>query len=754
MAAGRNYLLGRGENLTFPIEPPGGGGPKNHPYSFAEAKAAMLPKVADTARALDELPLIACPGDQAVAMMTMHPAYLAKSYSPIGLLAAAGLRAVGSRATTVVPRKAQTAAPDERRAATTDLFVAGPRHRFRAFEREIAGWSESSDGAMDLIKIEDFRTVRVEEVVRPIRSDSPEPLLEIALHGAGIPIDMVLGGFRDFLDAMDVQIDLDRRLTAGTLLFLPVRVPQGLIPELARFSFVRMVREMPALRLSYPLDRLESSGLRSIPCRLPFEGPLAPDVKVAVFDGGLPETPDLTRWTRRIDAEGVGPASPDFLEHGLAVTSALLFGPLSESNESQVPYARVDHYRVLDEEAKRDLQTALYPVLQRIVDVLKSMHYDYVSLCLGPEEPIDDDVVDPWTILLDQRFARGDVLATIAAGNTGESDPDAGLNRIQPPADCVNGLTVGACDSASTPWARATYSSVGPGRSPGRIKPDVLAFGGTEADPYMVLGPGRSPRAVPKFGSSVAGPTVLRTGLGIRAHLGVVMRPMTIKALLTHRSEPNYEGHVVAEHGWGRVRTDIEEMLTCADDTVHVVYQGTLRPREYVRAKIPVPAIEIPGKVHLAVTICTASLTDPEHLPSYTRSGIDVVFRPHMKRFPKKKEGRPGKSAAPKQPASRPFFRTKPYMNETELRDDAYKWETTLSAFDSLLGKSLHDPVLELHHNARIAGADCLATDPIPYAMIITVRAPDVKDYYNRVFVRYKGQLEPLVPIIDIAISI
>ena len=93
-------------------------------------------------------------------------------------------------------------------------------------------------------------------------------------------------------------------------------------------------------------------------------------------------------------------------------------------------------------------------------------------------------------------------------------------------------------------------------------------------------------------------------------------------------------------------------------------------------------------------------------------------------------------------------------MNEKELRDDAHKWETTLSSFDSMRGTSLADPVIELHHNARIAGAVCMSADPIPYAMIITVRAPEMKDLYNRVFLRYKGQLEPLVPFIDMSITI
>ena len=54
MPDGPNYLLGRGENLTTPINPRGGGGPKHDPYSFAEAKQLMEQRAGETSRVLDQ----------------------------------------------------------------------------------------------------------------------------------------------------------------------------------------------------------------------------------------------------------------------------------------------------------------------------------------------------------------------------------------------------------------------------------------------------------------------------------------------------------------------------------------------------------------------------------------------------------------------------------------------------------------------------------------------------------------------------
>jgi hypothetical protein len=78
-------------------------------------------------------------------------------------------------------------------------------------------------------------------------------------------------------------------------------------------------------------------------------------------------------------------------------------------------------------------------------------------------------------------------LPAIAVGNSGESDWTSGNARIQTPADCVNALSIGGCDRVGAGWKRAPYSSIGPGRSPGIMKPDGVAFGGSSREPYWVL---------------------------------------------------------------------------------------------------------------------------------------------------------------------------------------------------------------------------------------------------------------------------
>ena len=48
--AKQNFLLGKGERLTTDIVIPSGGGPKEAPYTFEEARGRLTPMVADAGR--------------------------------------------------------------------------------------------------------------------------------------------------------------------------------------------------------------------------------------------------------------------------------------------------------------------------------------------------------------------------------------------------------------------------------------------------------------------------------------------------------------------------------------------------------------------------------------------------------------------------------------------------------------------------------------------------------------------------------
>lgn len=743
MAARNNFLIGYGERLTSDMAAPIAGAPKKHPYSFTEAREYLSPKVKDTAEAFAALPDDVCPHDRAVALVTLHPTYLAKSYYPAELLKTYGMEAIGSRSREITPRKWTKKKPPES-AVTSEIFVAGPRKRFNELAIGIDQLKESSSVANELIKIEDFRAQPWEEKLKPLRSREKEPLLEVVLHAQPVQADAyILEGFEAYLEKFGVRLDLDsRRFFAEGLCFLPLRVSREIAAEVVKYSFLRLAREMPRLRQFRPVARA-TPGFSQFACSLPTEGPVDSDLRVAVFDGGVRRDANLDLWVNRKKTKNIAAPVSEFVNHGTAVTSALLFGPLQDGVTADRPYAKVDHYRVLDVNTMNDDQQELYSVLERIQDVLESRpKYDFVNLSLGPDLPIEDNDVHAWTAVLDQLFSDGQTLAAIAVGNSGELDRASGNARIQTPADCVNALSVGGCDRVGSGWKRAPYSSIGPGRSPGIVKPDGLAFGGSSREPYWVLNAENPGSAMPITGTSFAAPTALRTAVGTKAHFGNLVSPLATKALLLHRTDD--AGYDKEEVGWGRIPHDLNEIVMTDQHAAHILYQGELRPASWVRMQIPIPVEPMTGMVDITATFCFATSTDPQDPLNYTRSGLEVRFRPHDGKRKDRKQLHPDSSR---------FFQMKDVSTEeADLRADAHKWETTMHKNRSMRASSLSNPVFDVHYNARIGGRNATSADKIPYALVITIEAKRTRDLYDKILQRYPTILEPLRPVVEIPV--
>src|ERR687889_1525020 len=99
----RNFLLGKGERLVEEVNGVRGGGPKQAPYSFDEARRRLLPRLSKVVQAIDNLPDSACPDDRAVATVTLNPEFIAKSYYPDDLFKNVGLEPIGSRPKRLTP---------------------------------------------------------------------------------------------------------------------------------------------------------------------------------------------------------------------------------------------------------------------------------------------------------------------------------------------------------------------------------------------------------------------------------------------------------------------------------------------------------------------------------------------------------------------------------------------------------------------------------------------------------------------------
>lgn len=738
MAREHNFLLGQGERLVSRVQVPKGSGPKNPPYELAVAKTRIAQRLAKMTAQIAQLPEDACPRGEAVAVVTLHPRFLSKSDYPSDLLSAVGLRAVGSRSRTITPEKWGIERHGDD-AVTEEIFVAGAKTAFVRWAASVKTWTERTKGAESLSHIEDLVAFDAKSKLRAI-PEGQGVLLEVVLHNSGA--DSIVLDFIKYAKAHGADPLIARRRDVQGLTFLPVRVDPKRAEDIARYSFVRVARGMPTLR---PFRPSILRGAQGFDVKLPKHDPVDGSSRAVIFDGGIPVAARkaLSRWTTLVEPAGLGPSSVAFEEHGLGVTTAFLFGPLSSGKHPPPPLCAVDHVRVLDTKTGVGDDADYFDVLDRIVGHLDKNPglYSYVNISLGPSLAVDDDEVTLWTAALDKRFAHGKCVATVAAGNDGELDEAAGLNRIQPPADGVNVLSVGAADRSGGDWQRAAYSCVGPGRSPGIVKPDGLAFGGSLQEPFGVLT--RQLRGGQILGTSFAAPFALRSAASIGAQLGTLLGPLAIRALLIHRAHSKDE-HEMKHVGWGRFEADPLQLVTCDDDETLVVFQGELPVGEHLRAPVPVSNVTLEGDVLLAASLVIAPEVDPEHPGTYTRSGLEVAFRPHSAKFTKPKKG--AKSA--RHAKTRSFFSSANLYGQSEnaLREDGHKWEPCLHHEERLRSSSLSDPCFDIYYHHRESGMKVVDPQPIPYAFVVSLKAPKVKDLYNRVVRAYAHQLVPLRP--------
>ena len=737
----RNFLLGKGERLVEDVAVVPGGGPKHHPYTFSEAKARIMPMLTRVVRGIDELPDAACPDDQAVATVTLNPEYIAKSYFPNVLLRELGLEPVGSKPRRITPEKRSKERPPKE-SITTELFVMGPRSAFRAWRSDLPHWNAGAPGATQLTHIEQVDTPTVSYKLKGDLPKSGDTVFEVVLHGnTRFGQNGVVPRFRDYLLRLGVDQKLKHRFYAGGLYFIELDAPAELAGKIATFTPVRALRRMPRLRMMQPTFRASSVPMQSI--QMPVAEPVDSSIRVAIFDGGVPKHHLLSTWAKPVDLAGLGGSIPGQQKHGAAVTSAFLFGHIDPTKPINRPYAPVDHYSVLDTTPGQNPHE-LYEVLGRIDKVLIENEYDFINLSIGPRLPIEDDYVHAWTAVLDERLSHGTTLATIAVGNDGEGDATAGLNRIQVPADCVNGLSVGACDSPDTHWQRCTYSSVGPGRSPGLVKPDFVEFGGCLQRPFIVVSENRTLALEATEGTSFSAPSVLRLATGVRAHFGSNLGMLAIRALLVHTTEPCE--YACKEVGRGRIARSVQDMVLCDDDTICVVYQGKISPTRYIRAPIPAPSKTMPGKVLITATLCYATEVDPNHPGNYTRAGLEAVFRPHDQKR---------KKPTQRHADTKSFFgKAQNGLIEDELRRDAWKWENCLHGSVAFQGRSLQNPIFDIHYNPRLEGRNFAPEEELAYALVVSVQAKKLSDLYDTIVRKYATQIEPLRPVVEIPITV
>lgn len=485
-------------------------------------------------------------------------------------------------------------------------------------------------------------------------------------------------------------------------------------------------------------------------------------IKIGVFDGGVQNgTRLLDPFVENHDMVNAEPTEYS-LDHGACVCGAVLYGTglagKIESDSVDNPLVSVESFRVFptaktdDPEADYQMYTTI-DIIEKVVAERPDIRI--YNLSFGPKGAIIDDEINRFTYVCDRltyavEEGKTNPLFCIAVGNDGALEKP--LNRVQSPADMVNGLAVGAyAVSSLNDKYRAPYSCIGPGREGAKIKPDILEFGGNTDRPFISTKSGDL--LMGTAGTSFAAPVVAgKIGRLMAASDQIV--PHLGRALLIHSAESGgVEGNV--ENGFGFCLESVEDVLNCSDNKVTILYEGEIASSATVKLPIFSPNIsEIHGNADIKWTICTIVNPNINDSDAYTNNCIEDTFYPNDMRFPFRKGTREKRVNLFNEaelvvarelikegyiksdlPVSKP---AKKHFAEADLRNNDFKWDTIIRKEVRMRCSSLLNPFISLH----AIGRDEYEHEKIKYFVVITIDIPKFNgSLYDKILQTYDNLL-------------
>ncbi|BDG48818.1 S8 family peptidase [Parageobacillus sp. KH3-4] len=737
-------IIGYGEKMIEAVKKNFGGNGPTYPRSYNEARIRVKKQVENLKKEIQEIPEEKRM-KEIVVTLRLHEKFLAKTYTPNTLFKETRFENIGSR-------RWKFYRGDEEKYSKMH-FVKVDIDSLTNFENIL----ESNEHALsdslknDIRKLEDISILKKNEVIQGFEEEWEEGTVEFVLHPFGDENDDMIRKFKNILNKFGIEDkNLKIKTYSGGPTFISAYVNKQVVKEVADFNPLRTVHP---LKVNF-FPGLRNSDIEPV-LLTPPRGNSVSQIKVGIFDGGIDTThPFLNKFAKENKSVQSTPVQ-EGINHGTAVAGVVLYGDLNQyeaNTQLEDPIVFVESFRVLPQSDPTDLD--LYEAIDFIEEVVPTRNdINVYNLSFGPIGPILDDEISRFTFSLDQLAWNFRKLFVVAVGNDG--DKPSPLNRIQAPADLVNGLGVGAYtfDYRTGEKIRASYSCVGEGREGCKVKPDVCAFGGDSRFPIHLLSTDHSKKWLAQ-GTSFAAPIIASKAAEILGRCNQ-FSPLVARALIIHAAQnPNKVDNLI---GYGIVDKTVDDILKCEKNSVTIIYSSSLNPSSMAKLPIPLPvSIQLSGEVELSWTIATLSKANALHVEDYTESAIEDTFYPHSKKYKFTKDLSSGKKIRTLHieenqqeieellndgwtqsllPASSP---TEKYQTEQARRSDL-KWDTVVKRWTRKRANSLYRPFLVLHGLGRNGSAD-----RIDYAVVVTISVPKYQgNLYEAILNEYKV-LEPI----------
>lgn len=730
----KHPIIANGEMYAEPVTKALGGGPKVLPRDYVAAKQRVIGALDDLTRDIADSSEVFL--NERIICIRLEPKFEAKSYIPssvIGAMSNGASQIVGGRKYTVTEGENEVSAKLYF-VRTTDNGLGQLKQTLQNGDRDnVEQWQSQ------LRSINTINLLKPEEKVMGFEEDWESGTVEFVLHPVPSSTEEEISTFFAYSGISEENARVKTYDDGITF-----------ISASCTNEHIQRVKGYNPLRAAHPMGSVSITPMRSIPgstCPSVRPSSKKPEIRVGVFDGGADDSiPLLKDYVSAIDCASE-PAIQQLIEHGSGVCSAILYGSLSGKKGTDIldpPCVGVDCYRVLPLRDRRDFD--LYEVIDHIENIVpNAKHTKLYNLSMGPKGAIVDDSISRFTYALDKLAyevpeGEDNPLFVVAVGNDGEMPPN--FNRIQSPADIINGLGVGAYTyAANGEKTPASYSCVGPGREGAKTKPDLLDFGGNIDHPFIV--PSLDHQSLSATaGTSFASPMV--TGkIGRLMAMSSRVSPHMGRTLMIHNAK-TINSLPKDCQGFGCCTDNVSEVLECSDKCVTVMYSGTILPKQYLNLPAFMPRInEMSGNVDISWTVSVVVAPYANDPDAYTNNCLEDVFCPHSMKYHFTKKGEKTQTvnlldeskiamvrhlldSGYKRSSTPVSHAAKTVWEEEDLRTVDLKWDTVIHKTVTMRSSSLFDPCLTLH----AIGRNGFETEPIKYNVAITVNAP-----------RYQGSL-------------
>ena len=714
--------------------------------------------MADTRGIISALPPTHLVGDTTIVCLRLSPTFIAKSYYPKTIIDDVAWVDVGSR-------RWRTETPDPKDPTKMvieygkTLFLRGTMWHLDQLLRklELSIGQLSGSWISDIRKIEQIDLLSADEIEVGFPEGWNRGKVDVLLHPYDELSEKAVAVVTSRLEEAGVSPDgIKVRQSKSGLIYINSDVEYPVLESLHLVNPIRAVTPSQTIHLPEVRYSGEQPGPK------PPDNHFSPTYFIGMFDGGVDvNNPYILGFATESDQVATD-RETRYVEHGTSVAGALLYGPLNNEppdQELRVPPVGVHSFRVLpctDDVDLHDVVDAIEGIVPSRDDI------EVYNISVGPSGSIEDDFVSRFTEITDALAYEHRKLFVVAVGNDG--DLPGGLARIQAPADGVNHVAVGAVvpEVSGSSLSRAHYSCIGPGREGAKVKPDIVAFGGSNAWPFYLVGDKGGTVRLSRGGTSFSTPIVTRT-LGAYLSRARDATPLLAKASLIHLAKPL--GHCPNfEIGWGLCPPDVDDMMRCAESEITVVCAGTLPPS--TKLKIPIPMPDVSGSNRLVMLKWTAAIQAPPaplHPDDYTAHTVETYLYPHSNkyRFTLRDSKTPGYPVLSTKvldvfkhallakelqqqgykKSTMPVTRSvNPFAKEAERRLNL-KWDTIVRRQENLRGSSLHQPFFVLHALGR--GGE-VSDVPVHYALVVSLRAPWYDGDFYMETVKAWPKLQPL----------